>query len=303
MHAFHPLIAATALVVLVLAPLAVGIAGWWRYRRVQEPVPPVGAAATLTSTLLCILAFNLTFLVQELGLVVPKALTPGLRPTLYHNNHDWQGDHPLAELFQGTGALAIALLALGAFLLLVRGPAIVSLRGRLLLFWFAFCGAFMALPQVVTGALAPRSDVGRAMDYFGWSPGVKTLLALVALAAVPPIAIGLARAALSLAPSAAHVATPRARTRFVVALVTLPALLAIVPILAYRVPREWVEVVMLPVIVVLVGIGWLQGAVWRLAPPSLPAAAPIGWRGWPLVAAVLLLLAFQLVLRPGIAFF
>jgi hypothetical protein len=56
--------------------------------------------------LLYTLAFNLTFFIQELFLVVPKALTPGLRPTLFHNNHLWQGEHPLASLFQGTGALA-----------------------------------------------------------------------------------------------------------------------------------------------------------------------------------------------------
>ena len=34
-------------------------------------------------------------------------MIPGLRPTLYHNNHNWQGDDPIAFLLQGTGALAI----------------------------------------------------------------------------------------------------------------------------------------------------------------------------------------------------
>ena len=62
----------------------------------------------IASALLYTLAYNLTFFIQELFLVVPKALTPGLRPTLFHNNHTWQGDHPLASLFQGTGALAIS---------------------------------------------------------------------------------------------------------------------------------------------------------------------------------------------------
>ena len=62
---------------------------------------------TIGSALLYTLAFNLTFFIQELFLVVPKVLTPGLRPTLYHNNHLWLGENPLARLFQGTGALAI----------------------------------------------------------------------------------------------------------------------------------------------------------------------------------------------------
>jgi hypothetical protein len=37
-------------------------------------------AHAIGSTLLYTLAFNLTFFIQELFLVVPKALTPGLRP-------------------------------------------------------------------------------------------------------------------------------------------------------------------------------------------------------------------------------
>jgi hypothetical protein len=52
----------------------------------------------LSSALLHTLAFNLTFFVQELFLVVPKALTPGLHPTLFHNNHHWEGTSPLAAL-------------------------------------------------------------------------------------------------------------------------------------------------------------------------------------------------------------
>jgi hypothetical protein len=42
----------------------------------------VAKRLTLSSALLYSLAFNLTFFIQELLLVVPKALTPGLHPTL-----------------------------------------------------------------------------------------------------------------------------------------------------------------------------------------------------------------------------
>src|SRR3546814_12865015 len=74
---------------------------------------------TINSALIYTLAFTLVFFTQELFLVVPKALTPGLRPTLYHNNHGWEGDHPLASLFQGTGALAIFITGV-LFALLLR---------------------------------------------------------------------------------------------------------------------------------------------------------------------------------------
>src|ERR1044071_980816 len=109
-------------------PLLLGLAGLWRSRGASAastaPAPPWDWRLTLQSAILYALAFNLVFFIQELFLVLPKALTPGLRPILYHNNHSWQGDHPFAALFQGTGALAILLVGLGFALLLRR------VRGR-----------------------------------------------------------------------------------------------------------------------------------------------------------------------------
>src|SRR4030095_9652897 len=106
------------------------------------------------SALLYTLAFNLTFFIQELFLVVPKALTPGLRPTLFHNNHKWEGTHPLASLFQGTGALAIFISATVCMLLL-RGNRIRSTTVRMFLVWMAFSGFFQALPAGGFGAFMP----------------------------------------------------------------------------------------------------------------------------------------------------
>ena len=65
---------------------------------------------SVASALLYALAFNLVFFVQGFFLVLPKTFTPGLRPTLFHNNHTWEGDSPLAKLYQGTGALVLLLL-------------------------------------------------------------------------------------------------------------------------------------------------------------------------------------------------
>ena len=54
------------------------------------------------SSLFCsTLAFNLTFFLQELFLVIPKALVPGVHATLYHNNHGWTGDAAILPLLQG----------------------------------------------------------------------------------------------------------------------------------------------------------------------------------------------------------
>ena len=70
-------------------------------------VGQMGWQPIVHSMLAYVLAFNITFFIQELFLVLPKSMVPGLTATLYHNDHNWTGDAPIAELFQGTGALAI----------------------------------------------------------------------------------------------------------------------------------------------------------------------------------------------------
>lgn len=296
----------TALLVLVVAPLFLAVIGMVRARH-AVPAPHVGTRPwgwrmSVASILLYVLAFNVTFFVQELFLVLPKALTPGLQPTLFHNNHSWEGTHPLASLFQGTGALATLLvgIAAGAWLRYNRtGPA----WWRLLVFWMAFSGVFMALPQAVIGALVPQGDVGMAMTYFGLGSTAKAAVALLALAAMPLFALWLLRPLLELAEDPAQVAGASARTRFVWLAAALPALLAIVLIVPFRVPREWVEVLLLPVIVTVAGLGWMQAGAWWIGNIRLTA----GHRDWPigslLVGTLVLLAVFQLVLRPGIAFY
>ncbi len=256
---------------------------------------------TAASALLHVLAFNLTFFLQELFLVLPKAFTPGLSPTLFHNNHTWDGDHPLAHLFQGTGAAAVVLSGVVCAVLLRRGAGGTTTR-RLFLIWMAFNGFFQALPQVVIGALSPRSDVGMAMTWLGFGTGVKTGAAIAALIVIPLVAWRLMRPVLELAPDPAHIAGGWARTRFVFQVVTLPALIALPLIIPFRVPREMVEVVVLPVLVTVPGVVWMQAGAWRMrrvATGSPRASVSVGYL---LVAMLLLLAVFHLVLRPGIRF-
>jgi hypothetical protein len=243
----------------------------------------------LCSALLYTLAFNLTFFILELFLVVPKALTPGLRPTLFHNNHTWEGQHPLASLFQGTGALAT--IVSGAIcLLLLRGHRVRSTRLRLFLIWMAFHGFFQALPQFVIGALVPGNDVGMAMDYFHMSQTAKWIAAAIALAAIVPIASRLARHLLGLS-----------QNLFMIA--TVPALAAIPLIVAFRVPREMLEVLLPPVLVTIVGLTAIHATAWRVRGEIVAREAEPVSIVYPFVAVVALLLVFQLVLRPGIPFY
>lgn len=255
----------------------------------------------LSSALLYTLAFNLTFFVQELFLVVPKALTPGLHPTLFHNNHHWEGSNPLAALFQGTGALATLLSAV-VCLLLLRRPGWQP-GARLLLVWLAFSGVYMALPQVALGAASHQSDVGTAMDYLGFGHGARSVAVFAALLLMLLAAWPLSRAFLGFASQPARLLSAGGRTRSVFEIATLPALIAIPLIVPFRIPRETEEVVLVPVLVSAVGILCVQAAaLFRSSIGAGAAAATPAPIAVPLAALAALLLLFQLVLRHGIAF-
>jgi len=296
---------ATALTVIA-GPVLLGLAGWVHARRTPAVVPCNSPTRwdwklSSASALLYTLAFNLTFFIQELFLVLPKALVPGLRPTLFHNNHGWEGENPLASLFQGTGASATFVGGM-ACMWWLRCGAGRSPMLRLFLVWMAYCGCLMALPQVAVGALSAGSDVGMAMEYLQLGVATKTIVAVVALALIPPVALWLGRRLLGLADDPARIANARARSRFIFQLATSPALVAIALILPFRVPRDWIEVVMVPAVVTVIGIAWIQAGAWRMEGVQA-AGSRNASIAWPLLAVVLLLLVFQVVLRPGIHFY
>ena len=81
----------------------------------------------------------------------------------------------------------------------------------------------------------------------------------------------------------------------------LPALIAGALIIPFRLPRNMIEVTIFPTIVMLFGAIWVTigGALSPTAPrPAHPAPS----MAVPLAALIVVLLVFQLVLRPGIQF-
>ena len=80
-------------------------------------------------------------------------------------------------------------------------------------------------------------------------------------------------------------------------------MLSIALVIPFRLPREPVEVALVPFVVNLIGLGWLVlgGALTRPARTSRSAMTAVALAG-PTIALILTLLFFQLVLRPGIAF-
>ncbi|WP_260582332.1 hypothetical protein [Sphingopyxis sp. PET50] len=271
----------TLVAVIGLLPLAVG------FLRLNGGGGRVDAQSFAASTLLCALAFSLTFLVQELGLVLPKALVPGLDPILYHNDHDWSGDAPIAELLQGGGAVATLCSGL-LFLWLAGRIGQARPTWRLFAFWMAFQGLFQSLSQWAIGCLIPGNDVGRALAWLDAGPLVTGPLLVTSVIAMFASGLLLARRY-----------PLRGNDRRTALQLAAAVALAIVPIVPFRIPREPVEVVLIPFVVHLIGLGWLVlglGFARRQPAPARPGI--IG----PFTALAALLAAFQLILRPGIAF-
>lgn len=255
---------------------------------------PLPSAATLAgSSLLCTLAFNLTFFWQELWLVLAKAMTPGVHPILYHNDHDWTGSSPFVELLQGAGALATFGSGL-LFLLILAQRRAGSGTGRLFAAWMAFEGLFQSLSQVAIGALLPGNDVGRAFTFLGLQGAAR----LVALAGAV-VAMAGAGALLARRWPSGAARQERRPDRGTIAALAVPAGIAVALLIPFRLPRDLIEVILVPATVHILGTGWVAlGMVRTRRPlPFTPPGIMI-----PAAALIAVLLLFRLVLARGIAF-
>jgi len=268
-----------------LLPLAIGLvltrSSWSGFRNFP----------LIAWVLQCALAFNLTFFWQELWLVIPKALVPGLHPVLFHNNHEWAGTVPIAELLQGSGA--VATLASGVIFTIMLGHVRpTSPTFRLFCFWMAVEGFYQSLTQLAVGTILPGNDVGRALAYLGVSATGHWALLVICVAAMGLTGRSLARLLPDSVVDIRSLALP----------LLAVALLSIVVIVPFRLPRNAIEVVLIPSVVNLIGIGWLTIGL-AMAPtntshtegprPNIVGAA---------CALLGVLLFFQIVLRPGVRF-
>ena len=259
------MIGLAAAVLLLGGPLLLGVAGLISpHRPVRIKVRPAWDWRLMANAALWYaIAFNLTFLIQEVFLALPKAFLPGVHATLFHNNHTWDGQNPLTALFQGTGVLAtFASAGVCARRLQRRPPA--SRDMRLFLIWMVYCGLLMGLPQIANGTVNPESDFGMAMNFLGLGVVTRSVLALLAIIAIPVVAMKLTTPLLELADSPERLAGGRARSVFMSNVATVPALLGLLLIIPFRVPREWTEVLLPPVVVTAIGIAWLQAGAWRV---------------------------------------
>ncbi len=286
-------LALSILLAFMLLPAAYAATRTWKNPASSRDFWPL----TWRSALTFVLAFNLTFFIQEVFLVWPKILAPGLEPTLFHNNHTWLGTSPHLDLLQGTGAIGTMCAGAAAWYWLARRTP-RGLELRLFVFWMAVLGFLSALPQVVIGAFVHANDVGRAMTGLGFSPFARWVAAGAALLAMAVLCRQLAPHLLGMITSDGSTGDC-ARAAFWLGF--LPCMLAVPLIVPFRVPNHPLEILLPPLVDASIAGSWLWAAGARMRSVVHAAASPGSTVPW-LLALFALLVFFHLVLAPGVSF-
>lgn len=253
------------------------------------------------STLAFALAFNLLFLVHEIGLVVGARLLGAEEAMLFHNNMSFRMTDDVQNLAFGIGSVAVALVGLAALLFWCRLPASREIS-RLLSAWLFFHGLFLFLGQVPSVSHSDEGDVAKVVVYLGWSLGARRLVAGMALVSLVALGIVFGRMMLSAQASEAELETTRSRVLLVVLLILGPWLIGSLLSVPFRV-LPWGRAI-LP-FMTLLALVWSLGAarVWRSPCPGRLGARPDGHRmfawQWATALGVYLVLV-RLVLVPGL---
>ena len=287
-------------VILILGPLVIGALNFYRNRGESVPEKKTHFPALINSAVLYTLAFNLIFFVQELFLVLGKKYL-GLTAYLYHNNHIWDGSHPMERLMQGSGALAIfvfGLICLLIFLALRRSASI----WKVLLLWLAFNGLIQSVPQVMVAFFDKNTDVGQALvGYLDLSGITLSFLAVSSIILTILVSVFFCRFFLELAPTETAVAHPKARTNFLTYAAAAAALLGCFLIVPFRVPPATQMIA--PFLLWLFSIPWLWATAHHTKNiEAVPNEINEKIRWEPIVLLILLLAIFRILLAQGIKF-
>jgi hypothetical protein len=288
---------------LLIIPLLWGLYGWLRtrYQRGHSSAPHNRSSAwplVINSAVLYALAFNIIFFIQELFLALGKRWL-GLKAYLYHNNHNWEGSHPMERLAQGYGAAAIFIT--GVICLLIARRMKLSTHWKQLFFlWMAFQGFAQSLPQFITAPWAADTDTGQAYAYLGINYGVGIAVAIACIILMLLIGASYSKYLLQLAPDTGY--TDRASKRFgyTFRIAILASLIGIVLIIPFRI-MPW-DRALAPLFVTLASIPMVFAHAWRVKPVRT-INSDVNRKVFitPFIILVLLLLVFQLILAKGVA--
>lgn len=255
------------------------------------------SVTVINSAMLYALAFNLIFFIQELFLTLGKRWL-GLKAVLYHNNHNWFGEHPKERLAQGYGALAIFIAAI-VFLIIARAMKNSKHWMQLFFLWLSFQGFAQSLPQFITAFMAPDTDTGQAFNYLGLSQTTGLIISIISIIFMLSIGAMFSKYLLQLASSMITTESAKARFGFIFRVGVLASIIGIIIIIPYRI-MPW-ERATAPVFVTLLSMPMVFANVWNVK-PLVPVNNDVNKKilFTPVIFLIILLLVFQLVLAKGV---
>lgn len=288
------------LIILLVGPVLWGFGNWVKYRGAAAPKGIVNYTTMINSAVLYALAFNLIFFLQELFLVLGKKAL-GLKAFLYHNDHNWVGEHPMTLLMQGSGALAIFSIGLICLLIFRFIPPAKGIW-KLFVLWLAFHGLIQSIPQVMVVYFDPNTDVGEALvGYLNLSQPLLIILAIMSMTATAMLSIWSGKQLLQFASTDVDLNNPKAKLKYIRFIAVGAAILGSILVVPFRILP--MSQAITPFIVFAFSIPW----TWSSAAMSKPVKRTpnsinekIYWS--PIVLLILLLIFFRFVLAPGLEF-
>lgn len=286
--------------ILIISPIGLGLFNQYQNKGLEAPEKTGFYYGLINSAILYALAFNLIFFFQELFLVLGKKYL-GLTAYLYHNNHTWDGTHPMASLMQGSGALAIFIIGLICLIWfqLIRKSASFW---KVLVLWLAFQGLLQSIPQVMVAFFDKNTDVGQALaGYLNLDFPILPILAIASIWAIALVSIWFCRPLLETAPAEIDFDNSKVRLRYIRFIAAGAALLGCFLIIPFRI-LPMIQVIA-PFIVSVFSIPWTWTVASRIKNIDRiynNINEKIHWQ--PIALLIILLLIFRFILAPGITF-
>jgi len=286
---------------LLLIPLIWGLYGFFKTRGKEKDdlaLETKPGFVILNSAVLYALAFNIIFFIQELFLALGKRWL-GLKAMLYHNNHNWEGSHPMESLAQGYGAAAIFITGL-ICLFIANKTKRSSHWIHLFFLWLAFQGLVQSIPQFITAKVAADTDTGQAFTYLGIGEGLGMLISIAGIIAMLYIGVLFSKYLLRLSPSAELIRTASERFGYLFRIALMASVVGVILILPFRI-MPWDRAIA-PVMVTLISIPMVFAHGWKTKVTNT-INSDINQRAMilPIILLLILLLIFQLILAPGIS--
>ena len=283
---------------LLLIPILWGLYGFIKTRGgAKNKINYPGFALIINSAVLYALAFNIIFFIQELFLALGKRWL-GLKAVLYHNNHNWYGEHPMDDLAQGYGAVAIFITAIICFII-ARTMKQSTHWLQLFFLWMAFEGFAQSIPQFITAFMAPDTDTGQAFDYLGLSQTTGFIISITGIVLMLLIGSLFSKYLLQLAPSNFITENASSRFGYLSRIALLASVIGIILIIPFRI-MPW-ERASAPVFVTLLSIPMVFAHAWKVKPQQTVnnnVNKEIAFL--PIILLIIVLLIFQLVLAKGV---